>query len=206
MRKRQLQAQARAGNPTTFITLTSGPKAGASPSEAACALVAAWRVIRRDLRSRPGFGSVAFLAVFEATKRGRPHLHILARMPYLPQGWLSRRMAALAGSPIVDIRRVKNAAEAAAYVSKYLAKDPRRFTGCKRYWSSRDWSLGPDAEAAPVADANGAWHHDKRSMVELQRLLSRLGYWFWLKRGEMTFVWPWPNAPPYSAESAPGYA
>ncbi|MEE8540002.1 MAG: hypothetical protein V3S54_09300 [Woeseiaceae bacterium] len=87
--------------------------------------------------------ALPFLAVFEKTKRGEPHLHILLRTVYLDQAWLSDQMKELIGAPIVDIRSLTSAAKIANYVTKYIAKDPHKFIGTKRYWSSRDYLL-PD--------------------------------------------------------------
>lgn len=93
--------------------------------------------------------SVEFLAVVEAQKNGNPHLHIMARCPYVPQSWLSARTAALIAAPVVDIRDVKETRKLANYVAKYCGKDPQRFGTCKRYWSSTRWQLSPKAEKLP---------------------------------------------------------
>ena len=75
----------------------------------------------------------------KATKRGWPHIHIVARCEWLSQKWLSAQMKKLADSPVVDVRRVHNKSKITAYISKYISKNPHRFTGVKRYWCSRDW-------------------------------------------------------------------
>lgn len=144
-RRARLEAEARAGAPTLFITLTSRRRPGRSPSEAARALVRAWRTVRQEYLKRHGKSSLHFLAVFEATKQGWPHLHIVARARWVDQRWLSKRMGALIGSPIVDVRRVKSPGQVAAYVSKYIGKNPHRFEGVKRYWRSIKY-LAPAAQ------------------------------------------------------------
>lgn len=138
-RKSQLVAEAKAGKPRTFITLTSNPHTGGTPELRAQRLVNAWRHIVRTLRARPGFSKLQYLAVMERTERGEPHLHILCRMPYLSQKWLSKEMEKLTGAPIVDIRIIKSQDAAARYVAKYVGKDPHCFEGCKRYWKSMDY-------------------------------------------------------------------
>lgn len=124
------------GNPTTFLTLTVNPRRGQSPDDRARELSEALRVLVK--RARRKFPKVPFeyFAVFEETKKGEPHLHILARAPFIPQRWLSDQMAELIEAPIVDIRRAGSARGAARYVAKYVAKGPRSFARNKRYWSS----------------------------------------------------------------------
>ncbi len=132
-RKARLEAEARAGAPTLFITLTSRRREGWCPDRAARLLVTAWRTVRAEYLKKHGKDSLHFLAVFEAYDSGWPHLHIVARGGWLDQRWLSKRMGALIGAPIVDVRRVKSPGQIAAYVSKYIGKNPHRFKGVKRY-------------------------------------------------------------------------
>lgn len=201
LRRRQVGELARSGHPTTFITLTAGPGAGDTPAQAAQTLVTAWRRLRRDLVERKGMVRPPFVAVFESTKKGRPHLHILARLPWISQKWLSTRMDQLARSPIVDIRRVHNQSQAAAYVAKYLSKAPTRFEGTKRYWSSRDWRLDPIEHDLPIMDAANGWKRDKRSLTTLAYDLEVEGYQVQLGRDRLTFTWPWPTAPPFELQA-----
>lgn len=112
-------------------------------------MVRAWRTVRREYLAAHGKGSLDFIAVFEATKRGWPHLHIVARAGWIDQRWLSKRMAALIGSPIVDVRRVDGVGKVAHYVAKYLGKNPHRFEGVKRYWRSLKY-LSPVDDQEPL--------------------------------------------------------
>lgn len=139
LRKARLIAEAQAGRPTIFITLTSRRREDRSPSWAAQELVKAWRKIRRQYVKDHGLGTLAFLAVFEATKKGWPHLHIVARSKWVDQDWLSKRMADLHDSPIVWVKAITDTKKIAHYVSKYLGKNPHRFEGVKRYWRSLDY-------------------------------------------------------------------
>lgn len=150
-RVQRLIEEARAGLPTIFITLTSRRRPNRSPHRAARDLVTAWRTVRQRYIKVHGPGSLSFLAVFEATKNGWPHLHIVARCRWIDQRWLSRQMAALIGSPIVDVRKVRGVREVANYVSKYIGKNPHRFEGVKRYWRSLDY-LEPVEQAPPVEE------------------------------------------------------
>ncbi len=156
-RKSQLMALAASGQATAFITLTSSPETADTPAAAARVLVIAWRKVRREAMRRYGYDGVPFLAVFEATRRGAPHLHILARVAWIDQAWLSKRMAYHAKAPIVDIRRVKSQKDLVAYLAKYVGKEPHQFDHCKRYWRSGDWELKPEDERPPRSQRQGVW-------------------------------------------------
>jgi len=141
---------AKAGNPTKFVTLTSRRVEGGDPDAAARALVRAWRNIVQRARREGLIDECEYLAVFESTRQGWPHLHILARMGYLDQRWLSERMAEYCDSPVVDIRAVYATGHAAAYIAKYISKGPGRFAGTKRYWRTRRWAEKEAVRPRPV--------------------------------------------------------
>ncbi len=136
MRQARLIKEAQSGKPNLFVTLTSRRRPESSPDAAARALVRAWRTVRAEYTAKHGKGTLPFLAVFEATKKGWPHLHIVARAKWLDQKWLSRRMGQLIGSPVVDVRRIRDPKKISNYVAKYIGKNPEPFKGVKRYWRS----------------------------------------------------------------------
>ncbi len=150
LRCARLKRQAYLGRPDSFLTLTVNPARGVGPDDRARGLARAWRLLRLRAIRHYGYKKLPFLAVFEKTKRGEPHLHILLRCKWLDQKWLSAQMEDLIGAPIVDIRRVVGAAKIINYIAKYIGKEPSAFVGTKRYWSSRDWELpDPREEEAP---------------------------------------------------------
>lgn len=157
IRRKQLQAQAAAGKPCTLITLTIPHGSHKTPDEAATAIVHAWRMTLQKGRRLRKFPKIQYIAVFEETKKGWPHLHILARAPFIEQKWLSRTMAEFGAGAIVDIRRVYNARHAARYVAKYVSKAPKRYEGCKRYWRTHDYDLNPREKARMDPDARVGW-------------------------------------------------
>ncbi len=58
-------------------------------------------------------------------RQWHPHLHIIAVGSYIPQGKLSNAWAtASGGSPVCDIRKIKQGDKIANYLSKYLGKPP----------------------------------------------------------------------------------
>ncbi len=113
------------------------------------------RILADGLRCCYGYSDLPYFCVFEATLNGEPHLHILARVKWISQKWLSNQMNSLMMAPVVDIRRVRNKKKLAYYISKYMGKDPHRFQTCKRYWCTRDWEL-TQFEPEPIP---GRWEH-----------------------------------------------
>lgn len=176
MRRSQLIALGLSGNPTSFITLTSSPETADEPVEAARRLVTAWRAIRKEACKRYGYKSLPFLAVFEATEAGRPHLHILARCPWIDQDWLSKLCDVLIAAPIVWIERVKDTKRAAAYVAKYCGKEPERFGTLKRYWTSKDWQPADDGEHPGHRGLTGKWSVVRERYDHFLDIYERLGY------------------------------
>lgn len=166
-RRRQLIATAAAGAPNRFLTLTIRPNNHTTPAERLRTLSHAWRVIVLRLRRLYPTKTIDYLAVCEATQLGEPHLHILLRSPFIPQPLLSAWMQELANSPIVDIRVVKSAKQAALYLAKYIAKQPAQFEGSKRYWQSRAYVIGK--EEFKANDTLGAlkWTIDTRPLYTI---------------------------------------
>lgn len=157
-RKSRLKREAFRGKPEKLLTLTVNPAWGDGISMRARALVEAWRKIRRSAKDHWGNKKIPFLAVFEETKEGEPHLHILLRAKWIPQTWISDRMAELMDAPIVHITQLNSKKKAARYVSKYIGKNPERFEGCKRYWRSLDWFVIPEKPRVnPLGEPLSKW-------------------------------------------------
>ncbi len=190
-RTRRVVEEAKSGNPTFFITLTHRRRPGLTPSEAAEELVVAWRKIRRSYEKKHGKGSVAFMAVFEATKKGWPHIHIVARCKSFKEMWLRKKMRKLLNSPVVCVRRIHGKSKIAAYVTKYIGKNPHRFKGTKRYWRSLDYLLPPADEPYDEWDDIPYWHVEQRFWLFVAQDLHDAGY---------TVKAPWDQAPTYLKE------
>lgn len=158
MRRRQVIAEAKAGKPNRFVTLTSNPSWGPNPEFRARRLVDAWRHIVREHRRKFKTSKMQYLAVMERTEKGEPHLHILCRGPYINQKWLSARMKELNRAPIVDVRIVRSTKQASRYVAKYVGKDPKAWTGCKRYWRSLNYMHPTRAEIKRARDPATTFH------------------------------------------------
>lgn len=184
---RRIKRAAREGQPTTFLTLTVNPARYSTPDEAARDLKGAWVNMRRAMERDWQVKRPPFIAIFEATKRGWPHLHILMRCRFIPQRWFSDTMRRLIGAPIVDVRFIDNVGRVAAYVAKYISKAPEAFAKCKRWWRSHDYCIDKE-EGEPFRrfgphvaeiDTNlSAWlwrtFGGRARMAE-----AREGYWRW---------------------------
>lgn len=164
-RRAQLVRLAAAGQPNRLLTLTINPKVCTSPVNRAHLLAEAWRLIVKRAKRAFKMPSIEYLAVFEATKRGEPHLHILLRCGFLPQRWLSEQMRDIADSPIVDIRTVSSPKRAASYIAKYLGKQPHKFGTCKRYWCTHAWKVDEPDEEKEEWQPPGKWEVCKRPVI-----------------------------------------
>lgn len=182
LRRRQLVAQAIGGEPDSFITFTLSATLHPNPELAARVMIDAFgalaRLIRRTWRGKP----FEYLWITEATKIGTPHLHVLARAPYIPQRWLSAEWERLTGSRIVDIRRIRGRRQVAAYAAKYAGKNPHQFGTCKRYSATRGYRVAAKWRKPPLrpgelwfidhhrspAQLAGHWRDEGWRVVELE--------------------------------------
>lgn len=192
-RTKRLMYEARLGKPNLFITLTSRNVAGGDPSAAARDLVSAWRTVRAEYMEEHGLKSLPFLAVFEETKRGWPHVHIVARCGWLSQKWLSKRMGELTGSPVCWVNRLTSARKVARYVTKYIGKNPHRFDGTKRYWRSLDYlKPEPEQEEKPRS-THVRWERIDCSWLKMATEFERVGFLVAIHRSHAVAE---PRAPP----------
>ena len=160
---------------TTLLTLTTSPSA--HPNRDAAFRSASEnvnRLFKRIRRNWPG-RDIQYFLVWERTKSGWPHAHLLLRAPFIPQRWLSQNWEQLTGAKIVDIRAIKEPHTVAAYIAKYLTKDPAAPAGCKRYRCSRLFfsSLAP-AETTGASRVS-RWALEQASPVEVALTLQRQG-------------------------------
>lgn len=188
-RKARLVHEAKNGRPNTFITLTVRRRAHWPADYAARRLAAAWRKVRAEFLRRNGHGSLPFLCVFEKTKKGYPHLHIVARCSWIDQKWLSKRMKYLIDSPVVDVRRVYGPNLVEHYISKYISKDPTRFAGTKRYWRSQDYLDPIRATLAMVRPHPEAWEIVKTHWRTLADTWAPMAGRVEISRGQAVLSW-----------------
>jgi len=152
---------------TAFLTLTCSRRAHPDPDQAFLTLSEAVnKLFKRIRRYRPA-AQTEFFLVWERTKAGWPHAHVLLRAPFLPQQWLSDQWRGLVSSPIIDIRAVSDARAAASYIAKYLSKDPQAPAGMKRYRSSRSFFAGQTLSQLLRPHQPGLWRVVRLSPAEL---------------------------------------
>lgn len=175
-RLRQLKRFAAGGNPSTFMTLTVSPRTGETIELRARALADGLKLLIKRARRKWTKGEIEYMAIFEETKKGEPHLHILMRAPFIPQRWLSQQMDELIAAPIVDIRRVASAKHAAAYVAKYVAKGPKAFGSLKRYWSSQGYNRAAARKRAEEFHEFASWIVEKRPLWTIRAMWELMGW------------------------------
>lgn len=160
----------------TLITLTCDPGRYESPHQAFARMsVAVNQLMKRIRRAQPR-AQLEYFLVWETTRRGWPHVHIIARAPWIPQAWLSCQWQELTGASIVDIRRLQQGPGIALYIAKYLSKQLRAPRGFKRYRSSRNFVPGSTFVSAVRPAGDGVWSVSKFDLLELARQFDRDGY------------------------------
>ena len=153
--------------PTKFVTLTSNPARHASPYAAFRAMSAALPKLVQRLRRLHADEEVEYLAVWELTKRGWPHLHIAARMPYTPAPWLKAQWLELTGASIVDIRTTTSGDDAALELAKYLTKDMHAPPGTRRFRASARFLPEPMRPRREPDEVRADWALEEASTREL---------------------------------------
>lgn len=176
VRSRWLKHDVRDGHPNRFLTITWRVRDGWSPDEAAQALRDAWRKYRALYIEEHGKGSLPFLAVFELTEKGWPHLHIVTRSGWIDHGELKAFMLNEIDSPVVSVMKIKSLAKAANYVAKYASKAPAIFKGCKRYWRSCDYVVADDDTGERPRRSRGTWQVVQTNWWTLVKEYCDLGY------------------------------
>lgn len=176
------------GNPNRFITITCRLGEFRRKECAAKAIAIAWRTaVQRWRRLRP-YHKCQYIAVFEETKQGWPHLHILWRGHWIEKRWLSDQMKELLNSPIVDVTKVDSVRRRAFYVAKYFSEAPVRFGTCKRYWTSKSYGKPYNTDAPPAFPKSTAVHVINKPARELLREWYREGRHVWTLRNKI-FGW-----------------
>ena len=145
-----------------------------------------------------------YLVVFEATPNGWPHLHILARVPWISQKWLAEQMQDLMESPVCWIRRVADDGRIAFYITKYIGKGSEKFGTLKRYWTTTNWENPGNDEERFERDESITYMVERCSLEEVvaewmlynYEPFFKRGRWY---RGENQYWTDDPLEPPPSA-------
>jgi len=138
--KKKLIRRFVAGSPDSLLTLTTNPAMYDSKLSAFLDATRKVNLLFKRLRRAYPRRSIQYALVWEVTKKGWPHAHILLRAPFIPKALISQIWHELTGAWFIDIRAVQGAAHVAGYVAKYITKSPEVPPGCKRFRTSRSYS------------------------------------------------------------------
>lgn len=158
-RKRQiLIRRITKASPTKFVTLSCLHVDG--PENQLKTLTKALPKLIKKIRTH--IGAIEYLRALEYCNDGYPHYHLLARVKFIEQKWLSEQWAALTGARVVDIRKAHG--RSTKYVAKYMSKATgtentwirQQFAVSKNFWQDQDattqW-LNWETNRIPVYEA-----------------------------------------------------
>lgn len=142
-----------------FITLTQKAHEYETQREAFRRIGRNFHAFVKRLRREYGKENFEYIRVYETTKRGQPHIHVLADCPYISQKYLSEVWEEVSGAKIVDIRRIHNQSAVKSYLSKYLSKGAEMPDNIRRY--SISWrmakKIGQDVEEISPDKPHWSW-------------------------------------------------
>jgi len=145
---RRLRKRLARTEPSRLITLTLKPDPTRTPAELLAVANAAWSILWRRLRRKHGAKAVGYAKVVELTKKGTPHLHIIASVPFIAQTSLAAQWKELTGSYIVDIRKVDAKFGINRYLTAYLTKALDVPEGMRKWSAARGYV--PPEEPPPL--------------------------------------------------------
>ena len=158
-----------AGKPEREITLTCPVGKFASSDCAAILMKKAWAKLVGKIRRV--WGPFEYALVFELTKNGTPHMHILCRGSYIAQKWISRWWDKLGIGPVVYIQSVKGEKLHAAHACKYLAKANGQSAAIlaplRIIQTSSNYELEQPEKTLPEKYPDMIWTWDRRSSSEI---------------------------------------
>ena len=182
MRRRTLIREVKDGRPNRFITLTVNPNWFDSPEDRAARLAKAWRLVVAAYRHKFPTREAEYTAIFEATAKGEPHLHIAWRGGFVPQAWLAAQMRKRMGAPVVDVRKIHRANKVAEYVTKYISKRAIKFGTCKRYWRSKRYLAVSPRQSRRERNAGCRFYRSERHIVSYMRFVLSMGFTIHIER------------------------
>ncbi|GAI69972.1 unnamed protein product [marine sediment metagenome] len=174
-----LIARIAAGKPERELTLTCPVGKFLTPRLAALAMKAAFAELMRHIRRV--WGPCEYILVWEFTKKGVPHCHVVLRGGYVAQKWISRLWNALGIGPIVYINSVKGSKLHAAHVCKYLAKangqSARALAPLHVVQVSKNYDLAQEPRTAVEKYPDMVWVWDRLPPWEVARRFEEHAKW-----------------------------
>lgn len=158
-KRRTLYQRLKSHKGQRFMTLTCNPAAYTTPHAAYEAMSTAFSSLVKRIRRRYPARRFEYVLVWEQTKAGWPHLHVLLMGPWIEQRWLSRAWHQLVGAPIVDIRYVRQGVKTASYLSKYLTKALSAPRGFHRWRKSFAYFPTEKPESQSASSSAFSWRY-----------------------------------------------
>lgn len=158
-----------------FITLSCNPGPWRDAEHAFRGMSLAVGELVKRIRRKWSPAGFEYALVWETTRKGWPHVHLIARGPFIPQRWLSRTWQELTHAYIVDIRIVKGGGGVAREMAKYLAKDLHAPPHFKRYRLSHGFLMGRSLSSLLHPPMDGQWRVVKESPGVLLQTWARQG-------------------------------
>lgn len=173
--KRRLLRRLSFTAPNLFATLTTSQRTAQTPEEAFARANGAVSILFKRWKRRFPGAKFEYFLVWERTKRGWPHIHILLVAPRVAKRWLSRQWLELTGCYVVDLQRVGSNEHAARYLAKYLTKDPAVPAGFRRWRRSAGFFSTANEPSSTRLPRISGWTRQPRP-ARVQALI-------WLKQG-----------------------
>lgn len=151
-----------------MMTLTTRFRKGINPADEAKLQSKGLAELKRRIIRVFKVEKIEWIAVREVHKTGWPHLHVLMRLRFIPQRWLSSQWLSITKSSRVFVQRLKSQKQAASYVSKYIGKAPAQLGTSKRYWKTRAYDLRTKLIDKAPMDDDEYWRIDERTFYKWQ--------------------------------------
>lgn len=178
--KKHLLRRLYKSTPNLFITLTTSHLTAKEPFDAYHRANAGISLLIKRWRRKFPNDPVEYFLVWEKTKAGWPHAHILLKAPKVSKHWLSQNWRELTGSYIVDVQAVSSQEHAARYLAKYLAKDPQVPPGQRRWRRSAKFFTADTESPFGKLPSGTRW---RREPYPIRSLI-----YLWLKKGLQPFL------------------
>lgn len=114
-----------------------------------------------------GLTNIQYFWTTERHADGYPHIHMVARCPYIPWEWLQWQKTKRLNSPIVWIEKIRDVAKQVAYIVSYVTKEEHRFGNSRRYAFSQKYKLPPEVEYVPIVPPGTRFVQHNRSLHQV---------------------------------------
>lgn len=113
-------ARVTAAKPDRWLTLTMVHNPGGNTLREWQRIKSGFYKLVQKIRKR--FKTFEYVACYELTLKGQPHVHVLFRGTFIPQRWLSNKAVECGLGSVVYIEAIRDKKETAHYLVKYITK------------------------------------------------------------------------------------